>query len=99
MRGDGLHGIEPDKVGELGIAYLKFYEATGDKKYLGAAINCADALAKHVRKEANTIKSPWPFRVNAKTGVVISEYCAIVIEPIRLLDERLRIQQGTTREK
>lgn len=93
MRGDGLHGIEPDKVGELGIAYLKFYEATGDIKYLGAAIDCADALAKHVRKEANTIKSPWPFRVNARTGVVISEYCSNVIEPIRLFDELIRIQK------
>ena len=93
MRGDGRHGIEPDKVGELGIAYLKFYEATGDKKYLWAAIDCADALAKHVRKEPNTIKSPWPFRVNARTGVVISEYCSNVIEPIRLFDELIRIQK------
>ena len=101
MRGDGLHGIEPDKVGELGIAYLKFYEATEDKKYLGAAVNCADALAKHIRKEANIIKSPWPFRVNAKTGVVISEYCSNVIEPIRLFDELIRIQKriGLEEEK
>jgi hypothetical protein len=93
MRGDGLHGIEPDKVGELGIAYLKFYEVTGDKKYLRAAIGCGDALAKHVRKEANTAKSPWPFRVNAGTGVVISEYCSNVIDPIRLFDELIRIQE------
>jgi hypothetical protein len=93
MRGDGLHGIEPDKVGELGIAYLKFYEVTGEKKYLDAAINCADALGKYVRKEADTIKSPWPFRVNARTGVVISEYCSNVIEPIRLFDELMRIEK------
>jgi hypothetical protein len=101
MRGDGLHGIEPDKVGELGIAYLKFYEATEEKKYLEAAINCADALAKHVR-DINTNpdvstgpkidKSPWPFRVNARTGVVISEYCSNVVEPIRLFDELIRIK-------
>jgi len=102
MRGDGLHGIEPDKVGELGIAYLKFYEATEEKKYLDAAINCADALARHVRpiqgdlepfSGAEINKSPWPFRVNAQTGIVISEYCSNVIEPIRLLDELIRIQK------
>ncbi len=102
MRGDGLHGIEPDKVGELGIAYLKFYEATEEKKYLDAAINCAETLAKHVRdvkgdlepfSGAEINKSPWPFRVNARTGIVISEYCSNVIEPIRLFDELIRIQQ------
>jgi len=102
MRGDGLHGIEPDKLGELGIAYLKFYEVTEEKKYLKAAINCADALAKNVRdvtgepsifSPANTEKSPWPFRVNARTGVVISQYCSNVIEPIALFDELGRIKK------
>ncbi|NIO87776.1 MAG: hypothetical protein GTN68_45300 [Candidatus Aminicenantes bacterium] len=101
MRGDGLHGIEPDKIGELGIAYLRFYQVTLEKRFLTAAIHCAEALAKHVRdvrpgpapfSPADTKKSPWPFRVNARTNVVISEYCSNVIEPIRLFDELLRIQ-------
>jgi len=100
MRGDGLHGIEPDKVGELGIAYLKFYEVTEEDKYLVAAMHCADALAANVRDifidpgsfaETTVDKSPWPFRVNARTGVVISEYCSNVIESIRLFDELTRI--------
>lgn len=103
MRGDGLHGIEPDKVGELGIAYLYFYQVTLEKRFLEAAVHCADALAKYVRDvrpedqrfiAANTRQSPWPFRVNARTGVVISEYCSNVIEPIRLFDELLRIKTG-----
>ena len=100
MRGDGLHGIEPDKIGELGIAYLKFYEVTEEEKYLQAAIHCADALAQHVKDERpdpspfsenQTVYSPWPFRVNARTGVVIDTYTSNVIEPIRLFDELLRI--------
>lgn len=110
MRGDGLHGIEPDKVGELGIAYLKFYEVTEEKKYLEAATNCADALAKHVRDIPGTLdlfsspeinKSPWPFRVNARTGVVISEYCSNVIEAVRLFEELVRIKKriGLSEEK
>ncbi len=59
----------------------------------------ADALAAHVRDVAGSDddfagsqahRSPWPFRVNARTGVVIDDYCANVIEPIRLFDELLR---------
>ena len=99
MRGDGLHGIEPDKVGELGIAYLKFFQITEDPVYLEAAVHCADALARHVREIPSDLKpfsspeikkSPWPFRVNARSGVVISEYCSNVIENIRLFDELIR---------
>ena len=99
MRGDGLHGIEPDKIGELGYAYLKFYQVSLQEKYLQAAIHCADALAKNIRPvggnlenfgDVNTQKSPWPFRVNARTGFVHDDYCGHVIEPIRLFDELLR---------
>jgi hypothetical protein len=72
-----------------------------DTTYLRAAMNCADALAKNVRDvigdqgafaEAQTKRSPWPFRVNARTGLVIDEYCSQVIDPIRLFDELLRIK-------
>ena len=99
MRGDGLHGIEPDKVGELGYAYVLFYEVTLDTTYLNAAIHCADALAKNVRDieaidaaEPVTTKSPWPFRINARNGKIIDEFCANVVEPVKLFDELLRIQ-------
>lgn len=97
MRGDGLHGIEPDKVGELGLAYLLFYQVTSDTTYLRAALDCANALAKNVREVSNIDrtkidKSPWPFRVNARTGLVHDDFCSNVIEPIRLLEELMRIQ-------
>lgn len=101
LRGDGLYGIEPDKIGELGIGYLTFYEITEEKRYLDAAIHCAKVLATHVRdvrpgpppfSPAETEKSPWPFRVNAKTNEVLSDYCSNVVEPIRLFDELLRIK-------
>lgn len=101
MRGDGLQVIEPDKIGELGYAYLRFYEISADTIFLNAAINCADALAKHVR-DANTkvsqltpfskISSPWPFRVNARNGLVVSDYCSNALEPVKLLNELLRIK-------
>lgn len=101
-RGDGLYVIEPDKVGELGIAYLKFFELTGEEKYLTAAINCADALAKNVRNVSApitkfstdfSISSPWPFRVNAKTNKVKDDYCSNVVAPVKLFDELIRIKK------
>lgn len=100
-RGDGSNVIECDKVGEMGIHYLKFYEITGEKKYLEVAIKCADALAKHVRVGTNTvglnwqnlaITSPWPFRVKAEKGEVLEAYTSHVVENLRLLDELLRIK-------
>lgn len=101
-RGDGSFVLEVDKIGEMGIHYLKFYQITNEKKYLDAAIQCADALAKHVRKGKNDnkglywpkleITSPWPFRVKAETGEVTEEYTSHVVENLRLIDELIRIK-------
>ncbi len=93
-RGDGVGYLEPDKVGELGCAYLQYYKFSLDKKYLQAALHCADALASHVRS-GDQQHSPWPFRVDAATGTrVREEYTANAIGPIRLFDELLRLRLG-----
>jgi hypothetical protein len=93
-RGDGIGFIEPDKIGELGLGYLRFYEFSGDKKYLDAAKRCADALAKHVQK-GDDGNSPWPFRVDAKTGKNFRErYTSNTVGPIKLLDEVIRLRIG-----
>lgn len=101
-RGDGSFVLEVDKIGEMGIHYLKFYQITSEKKYLDAAVQCADALAKHVRKGKNDnrglywpkleITSPWPFRVKAENGEVTEEYTSHVVENLRLIDELIRIK-------
>jgi hypothetical protein len=88
-------GIETDKIGELGIGYVLFYEMTSEEKYLEAGIHCADALAKYVRPgDAN--HTPWPFRVDARTGAVLDgeEYGGIIASPLRLFDELIRIKEG-----
>jgi len=90
-RGDGDFVLEPDKVGEMGYAYLQFYEITEEKIYLDAAISCADALAKN-RVEARYSQSPWPFRVHAQTGEVVEKYCSNVLPAIKLFDELNRIK-------
>jgi hypothetical protein len=90
-------GIETDKLGELGTGYVLFYEMTGERKYLDAALHCAQALARHVRP-GDAEHTPWPFRVNAHTGEVLAgeEYGGIVVSSLRLLDELIRLQAGNT---
>ena len=90
---DGINGIEPDKVGELGHAYLKFWQLTGDTTYRTAAINAANALASHVRT-GNANQSPWPFRVDGQTGAIREEYTANMVGPVKLLDEMIRLNIG-----
>jgi len=85
-RGDGIGVIEPDKVGELGAAYMQGYELTGDAALRDAAVACADALAAHVRAGDRT-HSPWPFRVVAKTNVAREEYSSHVVGALMLFDE------------
>jgi hypothetical protein len=88
-------GIETDKLGELGVGYARFYEMTGDRKYLDAAVHCADALAKHIRA-GDAEHTPWPFRVYAKTGEVINgeEYGGMIVAPLRLFSELIRLKAG-----
>ena len=88
-------GIETDKVGELGTGYALFYKLTGDRKYLDAAIRCAQALARHVRP-GDADHTPWPFRVDARTGVTLAleEYGGDVAGPLRLFDELIRLNAG-----
>src|SRR5579863_5492327 len=90
-------GIETDKLGELGTGYVLFYELTGDRKYLDAAIWSADALAKHMRP-GDADHTPWAFRVDAKTGDVLNgeEYGGMIVAPVRLFSELIRLKQGDT---
>ncbi len=90
-------GIETDKVGELGTGYALFYEMSGERKYLEAALRSAEALAKHVRP-GDDDHTPWPFRVNAHTGEVLAgeEYGGMVVAPVRLFDELIHLQAGDT---
>jgi hypothetical protein len=88
-------GIETDKVGELGTGYALFYKLTSERKYLDAAVSCARALARHVRP-GNAEHTPWPFRVDARTGVTLAqeEYGGNIAGPLRLFDELIRLNAG-----
>jgi Prolyl oligopeptidase family len=90
-------GTEPDKVGLLGFGYLLFYELTGSRRYLAAAVHAGNALAGHIRA-GDDARTPWPFRVDARTGRVLdgAEFGGLVAGPIQLLDELIEVGAGST---
>ena len=79
-------------MGELGLGYVLFYKMTGERKYLDAAVKCGQALAKHIRP-GDATHTPWPFRLNARTGQVINgeEFGGMIVAPVRLFDELVRL--------
>jgi hypothetical protein len=91
--GDGVGVIQPDKVGEIGAAFLKYYEFSGTTRFRDAAVQAADVLASHVRPGSAT-QSPWPFRVYAQTNAIREQYSAHVISSIQLFDELIRLNLG-----
>lgn len=80
-------------MGELGLAYLRMFEMTGDVAFRNAALACADALAKHVRV-GDQSRSPWPFRVYAKSNVVREAYSSNVVYALTLFDDLERRGMG-----
>ncbi len=98
--GRNHHGedyLEPPIVGEDGYAYVRFYEMTGNTKYLEAAIHFADVLAKNYNT-GDAENSPWPVRCYARDGKVVGPgmgpYSANVVEPVMLFDELIRLDLG-----
>ncbi len=81
-------GIETDKVGELGTGYARSsIKLTRDRKYLDAAIRCGRSLASHVR-HSDDQQTPWPFRVDARTGVTDRGFQVLAIA-CQFIEERV----------
>jgi hypothetical protein len=59
--------VQPDKAGIAGYALLLLYDETKDKSYLNQALQNARVLAANQR-EGDAHHSPWPFRVDYRTG-------------------------------
>jgi len=92
---DFYGGIETDKVGQLGAGYTLFYEMTGERSYLEAALRCANALAANI-KPGDDEHSPWAFRVDARTGETLAneDYGGDVASSVRMFDELIRLKAG-----
>ena len=81
----GKNIIEPDKGGVAGYALLELFKATNDKRYFNQAIHNALILSKNMRP-GNAARSPWPFRVDAKTGQYWGERSGDMVYILRLFD-------------
>jgi hypothetical protein len=69
------HEVQVDHAGEMGLTFLRMYQFNQDDKYLNAAINIADVLARHAI-DANEKKSVWPYRITMDNGKVTASYGA-----------------------
>jgi hypothetical protein len=58
---------QPDKAGNFGFELINIYKITGENKYLEASKRIAATLMKYIIP-GDSLKSPLPFRVNARTG-------------------------------
>lgn len=85
-RGDGIHVIEPDKAADAAHGYILLANMTGDHAMRAAAVAVADTLAAQVRPLCNGTHSPWPFRVNAETGIVVEQYTSNVLSELIVFD-------------
>ena len=91
--------LQPDKAAAFGAELVSLYKITGSKKYLQAAVAIADTLVAKVAA-GDADNSPWPFRVNAKTGQAVpvrdcsGKYTANWTGAIRLLDSLSAMNQG-----
>jgi hypothetical protein len=80
-------------AGDIGWVYYRMYLYSGDGKYLTAALNVANMLARTVRPGTAT-QSVWPDRVMMDSGRVTSEYGAHWVGCYMLLDELIKDHRG-----
>jgi hypothetical protein len=92
---DGVGNLEPDKIGELGYAWLQLYKYNGNTRFRDAAIKAADVLSNKVRV-GTVSQSPWPFRVKASNGTIVENYCSNITGPVSLLDGLIAAGLGDT---
>ncbi len=77
----------------MGLTYYRMYQFTGEKKYLNAALNVADVLAKNA-KTGNQDESVWPYRVVMDSGRITAPYGANWTGCYMLLDNLIRANLG-----
>ncbi|MBI3851430.1 MAG: hypothetical protein HY298_14310 [Verrucomicrobia bacterium] len=83
---DKPYEIQPDKGGIAGYALLLLYEETKDEKYLQQALQNGRVLVANMR-EGTATNSPWPFRVDYRTGESRGEVAGNMSFILRLFDK------------
>jgi hypothetical protein len=94
---DKPYEIEPDKGGIAGYALVLLYEETKDKKYLDQALQNARVLVANMGT-GDGQRSPWPFRVDYRTGEFRFPIAANMSYNLRLFDRLIEHGYGEFRE-
>lgn len=89
-RADGEYVSEPDKIAQVGKAYIDFYKLTEEKRYLEWGEHCAIVLAEKLHR-GDAEHSPLPFRVDVRNGQVIEAYTSHMIAVVRLFDDLIKL--------
>jgi hypothetical protein len=88
-----LHEIQVDHAGDMGFTYFRMHQFTGEQKYLTAALNVADVLARNART-GTAEESVWPYRVVVDDGRVTAPYGANWTGCYMLLENLIRANLG-----
>ncbi len=85
---DKPYEIEPDKGGIAGYALVLLFEETKDEAYLKQALQNARVLVTNMA-DGTAARSPWPFRVDYRTGEARFEQSGNMSFILRLFDKLL----------
>jgi len=89
-QGDKPYEVQPDKGGIAGYALALLYGETGDEKYLRQAVHNARVLEVNM-VEGTATNSPWPFRVDYRTGAARGEVSGNMSFILRLFDKLIEL--------
>jgi len=92
-QGDNPCEIQPDKGGIVGYGLVLLYRETGDGRYLQQAIHIANVLTANM-VEGTATNSPWPFRVDYRTGAGRGAVSGNMAFILRLFDRLIELDHG-----
>ena len=84
-QGDKPFEIEPDKGAIAGYALVRLYQETREQKYLTQALHNAQVLVANMG-QGDSVRSPWPFRVDYRTGEARGLVSGDMVCILQLLD-------------
>jgi hypothetical protein len=90
---DQPYEIQPDKGGLSGYALVKLHEATGELRYFEQALHNARVLAAH-QSAGDSANSPWPFRVDYRSGSGRGPVSGNMVYILRLYDAMAELGVG-----
>jgi hypothetical protein len=82
---DHPYETQPDKGAIAGYALVQLYLASGDSRYLDAAVHIAGVLSKNM-VTGDASRSPWPFRVDFISGEGRGPISSNTVFALRLFD-------------